>query len=193
MLLTVTPLLYPKTNVANGQNTMNKTQLWLDKLNNIKIEFTHSPENPGTDMPTELKFNTLNLKTGEQLKNIFAGVIVLTSSNGAESFYKYTNVTASTGNFSVRYIFPFDGLYKVISKIESKDTSALTLASFPVFVSLQPVGTLNKNADSQLFLTALLVGIAAAIGIVLFLIIINRRRKEKNKICDYPNRFGSIT
>lgn len=183
VLLTVTPLLYPKTNVANDQNTMNKTQLWLDKLNNIKIEFTHSPENPVTDMPTELKFNTLNLKTGEQLKNIFAGVIVLTSSNGAESFYKYTNVTASTGIFSVRYIFPFDGLYKVISKMESKDTSALTLASFPVFVSLQPVGALNKNADSQLFLTltALLVGIAAAIGIVLFLIIINRRRKEKKE------------
>jgi len=181
MFLTVTPLLYPKTNVANGQNTMNKTQLWLDKLNNIKIEFMHSPENPVTDMPTELKYNTLNLKTGEQLKNISASVIILTSSNGEESFYRYTNVTASTGNFSVRYIFPFDGLYKVISKIESKDTSTLTLASFPVFVSLQSGSALNKNAESQLFLTALLVGIAAAIGIVLFLIIINRRRKEKKQ------------
>ncbi len=119
------------------------------------------------------------------MKNLSARVIILTSSNGEESFYKYTNVTAPAGNFSVRYIFPFDGVYKVLSKIESKDTSALTLASFSVFVSFQPVDAMNSNVMSPLILTALLTGIAAGIVIAFFLIIIRRRRKEKNKICDY--------
>ena len=125
------------------------------------IQFTYSPENPVIDTPTELKFNALNLKTGNQLKNLSARVIVLTSSNGVESFYKYTNLTAPAGNFSVRYIFPYDGLYKVISKIESKNNSALTLASFSVFVSFPPVGAINDNAINPLFLTALLTSIAA--------------------------------
>ena len=62
MILAVAPLLYPKIHVANGQNTVNKTQIWLDKLNNIKIEFTHSPENPITDTPTELKFDVTESK-----------------------------------------------------------------------------------------------------------------------------------
>ena len=161
MILAVAPLLYPKIHVANGQNTVNKTQIWLDKLNNVKIEFRHSPENPIIDIPTELKFDALNLKTGDRLKNLSARVIILTSSNGEESFYKYTNLTAPAGNFSVKYIFPTDGVYKVLSKIESKDISALTLASFPVFVSFQPVDAMNSNMMNQLFLVALLTGIAS--------------------------------
>jgi hypothetical protein len=181
MILAVAPLLYPKIHVANGQNTVNKTQIWLDKLNNIKIEFTHSPENPITDTSTELKFDALNLKTGDRLKNLSVRVIILTSSNGEESFNNYTNVTAPAGNFSVRYNFPTDGVSKVLSKIESKDTSALTIASFPVFVSFQPVDAMNSNVTSQLFLTALLTGIAAAIVIAFFLIILRRRRKEKKQ------------
>jgi hypothetical protein len=117
------------------------------------------------------------------LKNLSARVIVLTSSNGEESFYKYSNITAPAGNFSVRYVFPFDGLYKVLSKIESKDTSALTLASFSVFVSIQPADAMNTNAMSPLFLTVsvLLTGIAAAIAMAFFLIIIPRRRKAKKQ------------
>ena len=181
MIWVIVPLLYPSIHVADGQNSENKTQTWLDKLNNAKIQFTYSPENPVIDSPTELKFNALNLKTGDQLKNLSASVIVLTSSNGEESLYKYTNITAPAGNFSVRYIFPYDGLYKVLSKIESKDTSALTLASFSVYVSFQPVSATNDNAISPLFLTALLIGLAGAIGIAFFLIIIPRRRKAKKQ------------
>ena len=101
----IVPLLYPSIHVADGQNSENKTQTWLDKLNNAKIQFTYSPENPVIDTPTELKFNALNLKTGNQLKNLSARVIVLTSSNGVESFYKYTNLTAPAGNFSVQVHF----------------------------------------------------------------------------------------
>jgi hypothetical protein len=181
MILVVAPLLYPKIHLANAQNSINKTQIWLDKLNNIKVEFSHSPTNPITDTPTELKFDVLNLKTGDQLKNLSARVIILTSSNGEESFYKYTNLTAPAGNFSVSYIFPTDGVYKVLSKIESKDTSALTLASFPVFVSFQPVGAMNSNMMSQSFLIALLTGVTAAIVIAFFLIVIRKRRKEKKQ------------
>ena len=180
VILAAAPLLYPKIHVANAQNSINKTQIWLDKLNNIKVEFTHSPENPITDTPTELKFDVLNLKTGDRLKNLSARVIILTSSNGEESFYKYTNVTTPAGNFSVRYIFPTDGVYKVLSKIESKDTSALTLASFTVFVSFQPVDAMNSNMMNQLFLVALLTGIAA-IAIGFFLIVLRKRRKEKKQ------------
>ena len=181
MILVVAPLLYPKIHLANAQNSINKTQVWLDKLNNIKVEFSHSPKDPITDTPTELKFDVLNLKTGDQLKNLSARVIILTSSNGEESFYKYTNVTAPAGNFSVSYIFPTDGVYKVLSKIESKDTSALTLASFPVFVSFQPVGAMNSNMMSQSFLIALLTGVTAVIVIAFFLIVIRKRRKEKKQ------------
>ena len=67
------------------------------------------------------------------------------------------------------------GIYQVISRIYSKDVSAL--ASFKVLVPVQPVGIINMNYLMPLLLPAGLVGIIGTIFAIAFLIIFKRGMK----------------
>jgi hypothetical protein len=147
-----------------SSSSVNRTQTWTDKLNNLKVQFTYSPDNPAIDAPTELKFNVLNLQTGSHLKDLSARIVVLTNSGGQQRSFKFTNISAADGNFSVKYLFPDSGSYQVISKIDSKDSS--NLASFNVCVPFQPLGTVNVSNLNTLILPALLVGVIGTIVIV---------------------------
>src|SRR5919108_5045857 len=100
-----------------AQPSASKTQTWIDKQNNIKIQFASQPENPVVDKPAELKFSVQSLKTGESLKNLLARIVV---TDGQRSF-KFTNITIPDGNFSVKYLFPDSGTYQVIGRIDDLD------------------------------------------------------------------------
>ena len=89
--------------------------------------------------------------------------------------FRFTNISAPDGDFSVKYLFPDWGVYQVISRIHSKDVSAL--ASFKVLVPVQPVGIINTNYLMPLLLPAGLVGIIGTIFTVAFLIIFKWRMK----------------
>jgi hypothetical protein len=156
-------------------SSVNRTQTWTDKLNNLKVQFTYSPDNPAIDAPTELKFNVLNLQTDSHLKDLSARIVVLTNSGGQQRSFKFTNISAADGNFSVKYLFPDSGSYQVISKIDSKDSS--NLASFNVFVPFQPLGTVNVSNLNTLILPALLVGVIGTIVVVT--LIWKSKKKEK--------------
>jgi hypothetical protein len=126
-----------------------------------------------------LKFNIQNSQTGTPLRNLVARVVIVTNSGGQERSFKFTNITAPNGSFSVNYLFPDTGVYQVISRIYSKDASIL--ASFKVPVPIQPFGVINTNNINPLILPAGLVGIAGAIAVISFLIMI-RKRKEIKKV-----------
>jgi hypothetical protein len=160
---------------TSSSSSVNRTQTWTDKLNNLKIQFTYSPDNPAIDAPTELKFNVLNLQTGSHLKDLSARIVVLTNSGGQQRSFKFTNISAADGNFSVKYLFPDSGSYQVISKIDSKDSS--NLASFNVFVPFQPLGTVNVSNLNTLILPALLVGVIGTIVVVT--LVWKSKKKEK--------------
>jgi hypothetical protein len=153
----------------------NGTQLWIDRENNVKVQFTYSPQTPIVDTPTQLKFSVQNLRTGANLKNLAARVVIVTNSSGQERSFKFTNISAPDGNFSVKYLFPDSGVYQVISRTYSKD--APTLASFKVTVPLQPLGILNTNNMNPLILPVILVMVIGAIAVASFLIIKRRARK----------------
>jgi len=160
---------------SSSSSSVNRTQTWTDKLNNLKVQFTYSPDNPAIDAPTELKFNVLNLQTGTHLKDLSARIVVLTNSGGQQRSFKFTNISAADGNFSVKYLFPDSGSYQVISKIDSKDST--TLASFNVFVPFQPLGTINVSNLNPLILPALLAGVIGTIVVVT--LIWKSKKKEK--------------
>jgi hypothetical protein len=152
---------------SSSSSSVSRTQTWIDKLNNLKIQFRYLPENPAIDTPTELKFNVLNLQTGSHLKDLSARIVVLTNSGGQQRSFKFTNISAADGNFSVKYLFPDSGSYQVLSKIDSKDSS--TLSSFNVIVPFQPLGTINVSNLNPLILPASLAGIIGTIVIVTWL------------------------
>jgi hypothetical protein len=138
-------------------------QTWIDKLNNLKIQFGYLPEKRVIDTPTELKFIVQNLQTGEQLNDLSARVVVLTNAGGQQRSFKFTNITAAPdGTFSVKYLFPDSGLYNVITKIDSKNLSSL--ASFNVFVPFAPLGTVNVSNLNTLVIPVIAGIIAAAVG-----------------------------
>ena len=170
-----TAVLGQTSSSPSSSSSVNRTQTWTDKLNNLKIQFTYSPDNPAIDAPTELKFNVLNLQTGSHLKDLSARIVVLTNSGGQQRSFKFTNISAADGNFSVKYLFPDSGSYQVISKIDSKDSS--NLASFNVFVPFQPLGTVNVSNLNTLILPALLVGVIGTIVVVT--LVWKSKKKEK--------------
>jgi hypothetical protein len=107
----------------------NGTQLWIDKLNNVKIEFYHLPEKPSMDDLLQLRFSIQNLQNGNHLKNLIAKVTVTNN-----PIYKFDNITIADGDLSIRCPFLDPGTHQVIIKIDSKDYS-LALASFNIYVS----------------------------------------------------------
>jgi hypothetical protein len=161
------------TPVYAQQPSASKTQTWIDKQNNIKIQFASQPENPIVDKPAELKFSVQNLKTGDYLKNLLARVVV---TDGQRSF-KFTNIAIPDGNFSVKYLFPDTGTYQVIGRIddldENKNYRSSTLSSFQVFVPLQISGS-NIHVIA---ITATLIIIAIVFVIAQF--VQRKRKKEK--------------
>ncbi|MFY9871496.1 MAG: hypothetical protein WAK17_17410, partial [Candidatus Nitrosopolaris sp.] len=120
---------------AFAQSSGNKTQVWTDRENNMKILFTYSPENPVINTPTQLEFSADNLRTGSHLEHLVAMVVIISNSSGHEKIFKFSNLIAPNGNFSLEYLFPELGVYQVITRINSIDPSSITLASFRVIVT----------------------------------------------------------
>src|SRR5918911_1382771 len=108
IILTITIVLPLKINAlgqssSSSSNTITNNatqQTWVDKLNNLKIQFGYLPKEPVIDKPTELKFTVQNLQTGKQLNdNISARVVVINNVGGQQRSFKFTNITAPTGIF----------------------------------------------------------------------------------------------
>ncbi|HYT43153.1 MAG TPA: hypothetical protein VEP90_12480 [Methylomirabilota bacterium] len=99
----------------------NNSQEWVDKLTNIKILFTNELDKPTINNLNELNFTVDDLKTGNNLKNVTADVTVI---NNPDPTFKFDNITASNGRFSIKC--PFN--------LRLNNNYALALASFNLTV-----------------------------------------------------------
>ena len=117
------------SNITHGHLFGNITQVWNDKLSNVKIQFSYLPEKPTADDLVRLQFSIQNLQTGSHLKDVTAKVTV---SN--DPLYKFDNITVADGDFSLRCPFLDSGIRQVVLKVNSKDSS-LALASFNIPIS----------------------------------------------------------
>jgi len=113
-------------------------QEWIDKYKNIKIQFDYLPDTPIIDTFTELQFSVQNLTNDQHIKDFDARIVV---TNG-QRLFKFENITAPDGDFSVKYLFPDDGTHQVLTRINTN--YSILLASFSVFVPHQsPPSLLN--------------------------------------------------
>ena len=139
----------------------NKTQVWKNHQDNLKIEFGYLPEKPVIDTFTSLAFSVTNLQTGEHDGE---GVAQVTVTNG-QRLFKFENVSVQNGDFTVDYLFPDDGTHQVLLRLDRNDT--IDLASFNVFVPHQSPPDLLSNNDNVI----IGVGLISAVGIITILII----------------------
>ena len=86
-----------------------------------------------------MQFSVQDLETGEHIKDFDARVVV---TNG-QRLFKFENITIADGDFSVKYLFPDDRTYQVLTRINMNNS--ISLASFSVFVPHQaPASILNS-------------------------------------------------
>ena len=161
-------IIYLSPNSTLGQSSTSGTQSWLDRENNLRMVFSYTPAIPIIDTPTDLKFSIQNLQTGKPVTDLSARVVILTNSSGTERIFRFTNITAPDGVFSIKYLFPDTGLYQVITRITSHSNDVALLASFKVFVPLFSFSLNNTNGSSNLWI---IIVIAVSVGIVTFLIL----------------------
>lgn len=180
--------IYLSPNSTLGQSSTSGTQSWLDRENNLRIVFSYTPAIPIIDTPTDLKFSIQNLQTGKLVTDLSARVVILTNSSGTERIFRFSNITAPDGVFSIKYLFPDTGLYQVITRITSQSNgvaSLASLASFNVFVPGQPNPfSLNNSSGSSNPWIIFVIAVAAVIATIL--IVINRRKARKWNIRRYP-------
>lgn len=107
-------------------------ELWADSDHDVKIGFMYNPKIPIIDKPTELKFTVQKISTGEYWKDLEAQVLVTDNISGQFRNFKFSNVSAPNGQFSVTYLFPDYGLFQIITRVSSPEVQAL--AAFDVVV-----------------------------------------------------------
>jgi hypothetical protein len=129
-----------KTCIITNSYT-NAVQTWIDKSNNIKIQFSHSPPFPFVGNITELNFKVTGSNTSKPLevtrihmtliKNVTATLNNDNMINSKNDFITFDNITASHGVFSVKYQFLEKGVHQIIVKLNTKD-GQVALASFDI-------------------------------------------------------------
>ena len=142
----------------------NNTQVWKNTNDNLKIQFGYNPEKPIIDTFTNLQFSITNLGTDEHIKDLVAQVTV---TNG-QRLFKFQNISAQNGDFSVDYLFPDDGTHQVLLRIDANDT--IHVASFNVFVPHQSPPSILDNQGNLI----VGIGILAAVGTITILILKKR-------------------
>ncbi len=158
---------------TSTNNSKSDTQQWIDKVNNMKIQFNNIPQTPVVDAKTQLRFVVQNITNSKNVNDLHARVVVTTNSSGQMRIFKFENISSSNGDFSVNYFFPDSGIYQVMTRVDSNDLS--TLGSFKVDVPFQPFGTVTAPTNSfSLIIIAAIVIIVAAVS---FLVVVRHKQK----------------
>jgi len=134
-----------QTNISNNSIilTTKNTNVWIDKLSNIKIQFSHLPMYPFVGNSTELSFQGTDSKTDKPLevthmhisiiRNVTAGFSKSSRSTNNNYFVTFDNIMATFGIFSLKYQSESEGSHEIIVKLNTKD-GKVALASFSVLV-----------------------------------------------------------
>lgn len=179
-LLTASTYVSQVTEIAYAHipqdNTTAPIQEWRDQRNNVKIQFSYSPDNPLVYTLTDLKFSIQHLNTGNHIKDLISS---LTITKDDKIFFKFDDVAIQNGDLSLRVQFSEDGNYRAISQVSSTANAAVALASFNILVPLQPLGKFNADSLSSSLFPAGLVAISLSVLVIAFIVV--SRKKEKAK------------
>lgn len=162
----------PSSATSTNNSNINAQQ-WIDKANNMKIQFSHSPQTPVVDSKTQLRFVVQNVTNSRNINDLHARVVVTTNSSGQMRIFKFENISSSNGDFSVNYFFPDSGIYQVMTRVDSNDLSSL--GSFKVDVPFQPFGTVT--APTYSFSLIIIAAIIIAVAALSFLLIVQHKQK----------------
>jgi hypothetical protein len=155
-------------------------QEWKDPRNNIKIQFSYNPDKPLVYAPTDLKFSIQDVNTGNHIKDLTTYITIIKDD---KTFFKFNDVAIQNGDLSIKVRFSEDGNYQAIIQVSSTDNIAMALASFNIFVPLQPFGKVNVDSLNSTLFSAGIVAISLS-AIVIVVIMILRKNEKAGKSTD---------
>ena len=157
----------------------------LDQHDNIKVQFGYDQDKIKINTLTELRFSVLNSTTEEHIKNYLARVVV---TEGSEVF-GFDNIKVNDGDFSVKHSFANYGSHQIILRVDTN--SSIVPATFDIIIpsyqspssSPFPVDSdkskLDKdNTSKKNFTTYLIIGLGAAVGIGMTIILLSIIKKK---------------
>jgi hypothetical protein len=161
--------------IPQNNKTVAPIQEWKNAQDNVKIQFSYTPEEPLVYTDTNLVFSIQDLTTGNHLKDLIAASITITKNN--KIFFRFNDVGIQNGDLTLKVRFVEDGNYQVINQISSTNNIAIALASFNIYIPLQPAGRFNVDSLASSLIPAGLVAIGLS-AIVIVLILILRGKAE---------------
>jgi hypothetical protein len=118
------------TNVITyGHLYGNGVQQWVNKEEDIKIQFKYTLYKPEIHNYHQLNFSIQDLETGVHLKNLTASITVIN-----DPLFAFDNITIPNGDFAVVCPFLDKGQHQVIVNVMTGN-NALALASFNMTVT----------------------------------------------------------
>jgi hypothetical protein len=151
-------------------------QEWKNAKDNIKIQFSYSPEKPLIYTIYDLMFSIQDSTTGDHIKDLIASITI---TKNDRIFFKFNDVDIQNGDLTLSVKFLEDGNYQVISQLRSADNLPIALASFNILVPLQPIGKFNADSLSSLLIPAGLVAMSISVSAIALILISRRRRKAQ--------------
>jgi hypothetical protein len=162
--------------ISQENKTLARIQEWKNAKDNIKIQFSYSPEKPLIYTISDLMFSIQDSTTGDHIKDLIASITI---TKNDKIFFRFNDVDIQNGDLTLSVKFLEDGNYQVISQLRSADNLAIALASFNILVPLQPIGKFNADSLSSLLIPAGLVAMSISISVIALILISRRRRKAK--------------
>ena len=162
--------------IAEGNGTLAAIQEWKNVRDNVKIQFSYSPQKPLIYTETDLRFSIQDLTTGNHIKDLIASITI---AKNDRIFFKFNDIVIQNGDLSLKVRFLEDGNYQVISQIRSADNLAVALASFDILVPLQPIGKFDADSLSPLLIPAALSAMGLSVSVIVLILISRRKRKAE--------------
>ena len=163
--------------VPQDNKTVASVQEWKNVQDNLKIQFSYIPERPLVYAETDLIFSIQDLTTGNHIKDLIAASIIITKND--KIFFKFNDVAIQNGDFALKVRFVEEGSYQVINQISSTENIAIALASFDIYVPLQPAGKFDVESLVSSLIPAGLVAIGFSAIIVVLVLILRKRVKAE--------------
>jgi hypothetical protein len=129
-------------------------QEWMNTQDNVRIQFSYIPKKPLIYTETDLIFSIQDPTTGNHIEDLITSIAI---TKNDKIFFKFNDVDIHNGDLSLKVRFEEDGNYQVISRIRSTDNIAIALASFNIYVPLQPFGKFNIDSLVSSLIPAALV------------------------------------
>jgi hypothetical protein len=165
--------------ISQQNRTFAAVQEWETQQDNVRIQFSYSPERPLVYTETDLIFSVQDLNTRNHIKDLIASITIIKNDR---IFFKFNDVDIQNGDLSLKVRFIEDGNYQVISQIRSTDNIGIAMTSFNIHVPLQPFGKFSANALASSLIPAGLVAIGIISVSIIVLILISRKKEKADKV-----------